>query len=327
MNNSNGVEMKNGVTVCIPVFNEFERVERAIRSSASQCERLVVSDNASTDGTAEVCMRLQEEYENMEYVRQSENIGALNNFRYLLEQVDTEFTLFLGSHDHIEGNFVQVLRDVLQEYPDTEIAAGSLIYESESKLIPENLFNTWRGGELDTPEERVTACIFDRNYLGWANYGIFRTGTLKDAFLMHDDPPYGIDINLITRVAIRGKIRVSSETRYYAWVRSKEDAENAPSYMERIVGHKRHASKRKMRDDFCNVLFGIYTSTIGISSGFRYLNARYQFMVRNGVFKAQEPDYLYYLIYIPVKLARKLDRGSRFLRRTFHRIAGSERSA
>lgn len=310
--------MKNGVTICIPVFNESQRVERAIRSAALQCDYLIVSDNASTDGTDQVCLRLQEEYKNMAFTRQSENVGALNNFRYLLNQVETEFVSLLGSHDYIDGNFVQVLKTILENDPDTEIAVGSLVYEFDSKQIPENLFNTWKGGELDTAAERATACIFDRNCLGWANYGIFRTSTLKEVFFTHDDPPYGIDITLITRVAIRGKIRISPKTHYYAWVRTKQDVKKSPSYMERIMGHNRNPNTRKMRDDFCRALFGIYTSTIGIASGFQRLKARYRFMVRNGMFKDMPPDYLYYLIYIPVKLTRRYQRGLILLRKTFH---------
>ncbi|MBT8120914.1 MAG: glycosyltransferase, partial [Gammaproteobacteria bacterium] len=43
--------MKNGLTIGIPVYNEKDRIERAIRSAAPQCEKLIVSDNASSDGT------------------------------------------------------------------------------------------------------------------------------------------------------------------------------------------------------------------------------------------------------------------------------------
>ena len=75
------------VSVGLPVRNAEDRVATAIRSVLEQDHadlELVVSDNASTDGTEDVCRELARSDPRVRYVRQPLDLGILGNFRATL---------------------------------------------------------------------------------------------------------------------------------------------------------------------------------------------------------------------------------------------------
>jgi glycosyltransferase involved in cell wall biosynthesis len=300
--------MNKGTTIFIPVYNEAKRIENAIRSAAPQCERLLVSDNASSDGTADICRAMLKEYPNMEFFQQESNIGALHNWFFLLSRVNTPYVMALGSHDSIESNYVASLQKILESNSDTVLAVGELFFQKGTEVKKDDAFSEWRGGDQQTAKDRVNSCIFDRAPLCWAVYGLFRTETMKRTLLEESNPPYGVDIIQLAKTAAQGKIKISHNTRYYAWVHNSGKRET--TYLERLLGQdKSRGGKFEMRNQFRQSLFQIYISTNHLTSRLKLLSARYRFMVRIGMFKSQVPDLEFYLLYLPVKLSRRLIRG------------------
>src|SRR2546421_9664485 len=71
------------VSIGLPVRNAGDRITEVVRSVLAQDHQnveLVISDNASTDDTEDVCRALAKEDSRIAYHRQAENIGLLNNF-------------------------------------------------------------------------------------------------------------------------------------------------------------------------------------------------------------------------------------------------------
>ena len=71
------------VSVGIPVYNGADFLGAAIESHLAQTFgdfELVISDNASTDDTEELCRRYADEDPRVRYIRQAENIGANANY-------------------------------------------------------------------------------------------------------------------------------------------------------------------------------------------------------------------------------------------------------
>ncbi len=71
------------VSIGLPVFNGERFVAEAIDSILAQTFtdfELIVSDNASTDRTEEICRQYAEKDERIRYVRNRENYGAAFNF-------------------------------------------------------------------------------------------------------------------------------------------------------------------------------------------------------------------------------------------------------
>ncbi len=97
------------VTVGLPVYNGESTVATAIRSVLDQqYERLelIISDNASQDGTEEICREFAGSDARVRYHRQPENIGLLNNYCYVVTHAGGEYFKWLGDDDWVHPSFI-----------------------------------------------------------------------------------------------------------------------------------------------------------------------------------------------------------------------------
>jgi glycosyltransferase involved in cell wall biosynthesis len=304
---------KNSVTIGIPVYNEQDRIEQAIRSAAPQCGRLIVADNASTDKTESICRSLQLSYPNMEYFRHATNLGSLENWHFLISNADTPYFMTLGSHDTIEAGFIDTLLETLSSDSAIALAAGGLFYNYEfdpsSVLRPDVGFNNWKGGIDPSPAQRVKSFLFADARLPWAMYGLFRTEVYKKCFT-RDLPLDGLDLVFLAKIAQHGKVVINQHARYYAWVRSVEDTRE--KYAERISGSKENAKQLlKMKIARRTEIHKILTNSLQPKSFFARLKLRFEAMARFGPYKLPSSDPWFYLLFLPSKVvgeARRLKR-------------------
>lgn len=299
--------MKNGLTIGIPVYNEEGLIERAIRSAAPQCERLIVADNASTDGTAAVCKRLLSEFSNMEYVCHAENIGALNNWSYILNGTHTPYVMFLGSHDHIESGYVDTVLPSMIADDDIECVMGCLVFvRADGSMSPHDAFCDWHGGELSDPRDRIWSFFTQGGSAVWATYGIFRT-KIFNALFSADLPRFGPDAIFIANVLLTGKIKISRDTAYLAHQRPKEKSKAA--YFERITGVP-HSDKDvgALLNEYRVKQYGIIKELYPLDDWFSSLYRRFISMSRFKPFKVKNGDIFYFLFFIPAIIANRLER-------------------
>ncbi|MBN1172848.1 MAG: glycosyltransferase family 2 protein [Micromonosporaceae bacterium] len=97
------------VSIGLPVRNAGTRVAAVVRSVLAQDHErieLVISDNASTDETSEVCRDLARSDRRIVYHRHPENIGLLNNFTHTIALARGEFFRWIGDDDRLEPAFV-----------------------------------------------------------------------------------------------------------------------------------------------------------------------------------------------------------------------------
>ena len=75
------------LSVGLPVYNGegylAESLEALLGQSYEDFE-LIISDNASTDGTADICRRYAKQDSRIRYIRQPRNIGCAPNHNYLV---------------------------------------------------------------------------------------------------------------------------------------------------------------------------------------------------------------------------------------------------
>ena len=111
------------ISVCIPTFDRRQYLKPLLESLVAEpgAERLqiVVSDNASTDGTEELCRSFSREWPQVKYVRQPENQGPDRNFLSAVKHADAEFCWLFGSDDLPRpGAVARVLQLVDTNEPD-----------------------------------------------------------------------------------------------------------------------------------------------------------------------------------------------------------------
>ena len=109
------------IDIGLPVYNGADTVERAIASVRAQtCGdfRLMVSDNASSDGTREIVRRHAVADRRIELIAQDTNIGPYANFSHLIHRASAPYFAFVAADDWWSPNFLETTRAALVDEPD-----------------------------------------------------------------------------------------------------------------------------------------------------------------------------------------------------------------
>jgi glycosyltransferase involved in cell wall biosynthesis len=94
----------------MPVYNGSKFIREALDSLLTQTFtdfELIISDNASTDDTRAVCDEYARRDTRIRYVRQSENKGALTNFRFVLDQAKGKFFMWAAADDRWDAHWIE----------------------------------------------------------------------------------------------------------------------------------------------------------------------------------------------------------------------------
>ena len=124
------------LTVGLPVFDAERYLEGAARSILDQTYadfELLIADNASTDGTEELCRELCRGDDRVRYIRHSENIGAGPNHNFVVEQATGELFRWAGDDDLVQPTAFRRCIDLLDDKgPDAVLAF------SQTEIIDEH---------------------------------------------------------------------------------------------------------------------------------------------------------------------------------------------
>ncbi|MDO8969426.1 MAG: glycosyltransferase family 2 protein, partial [Saprospiraceae bacterium] len=88
------------ITVGLPVYNGSNTIRQVLNSLLSQSFTdfiLVISDNASTDDTGTICQEYASIDSRVRYIRQSQNIGAEANFRFVFQAALSEYFMWAAA--------------------------------------------------------------------------------------------------------------------------------------------------------------------------------------------------------------------------------------
>jgi glycosyltransferase involved in cell wall biosynthesis len=95
-------DSKDLLSIGLPVYNCEEYISKAIESVLDQelsNFEIIISDNASTDNTGNICKKYEKISRNISYTRQDTNIGAIENFKFVLNKSKGEYFIWLASDD------------------------------------------------------------------------------------------------------------------------------------------------------------------------------------------------------------------------------------
>jgi glycosyltransferase involved in cell wall biosynthesis len=172
--------MKPLVTVAIPTYNRPKLLVRALNSLVDQDYEnleIIISDNASPGNDVETIVELfKAKLKNIRFFKQARNIGALNNFFFLLDQAEGDYFMWLADDDEISKGFISHLTEILIKNTDASCASGNWFLmrnEFSGRLMPKLEYKNrhWFF--------RVTKYIlFGKDDFF---YGIHRVSTLKKA--------------------------------------------------------------------------------------------------------------------------------------------------
>lgn len=220
------------VSVGLPVYNGGRYLGLAIESLLAQTYRnieLLISDNASTDDTQQICERFARIDSRVVYSRNEANIGAVKNALKLLNLASGDYYA-TASHDdlfslnYIEANLIGLgnARDSVWCSPKRVV----LIDENGHFLRAEQNMSTVG---MDLPDRYATLL----NRLGWYSYyGVTYTRVFREVLHSLGEGIYlfGSDVVLQAALLREGNYAVSESTFYF-----REMPRSAQDYAETLL--------------------------------------------------------------------------------------------
>jgi glycosyltransferase involved in cell wall biosynthesis len=127
------------VSIGLPVYNGERFLPRALDSLLAQTFtdfELVISDNASTDKTSEICQAYQTKDVRVRYYCNEKNMGMGWNFDRVIELSLAPYFMYAADDDWWEPDFIRLLFHELEIHPEAAVALSSLdIVDEEGNLI------------------------------------------------------------------------------------------------------------------------------------------------------------------------------------------------
>ena len=171
------------LTIGLPVYNGenylAESIEALLGQSFEDFE-LIISDNASTDGTADICRRYGEQDSRIRYIRQPRNIGMQPNHNFVIRQARGELFKMTSHDDLYARDLLKRCVEALNEYPQVVIAhCWEAMIDTSGNVTKLLTYSA----AVDSPRapERFRSMLFD----GWDDYtyGVMRTRVLRRTHL------------------------------------------------------------------------------------------------------------------------------------------------
>lgn len=125
------------VTIAIPTFNRAALLKRCVAAALAQtyqCMEVFVSNNASTDETAQVLETFDDR--RLHVVRQASNIGLIPNWNACLAEAKGEYIVFVSDDDLVAPWLLDRCVDVVRREPGVPIviALSDISYSSGYRL-------------------------------------------------------------------------------------------------------------------------------------------------------------------------------------------------
>jgi glycosyltransferase involved in cell wall biosynthesis len=127
--------MRPEVSIGMPVYNGARFLRSTLDSLLQQTFgdfELIISDNASTDGTQAICEEYAQRDARIRYVRQPQNMGAVFNWNFVAQEASGLFFKWASANDRCDD---QLLEKCVAELRGN--SAVTLVY-SRTALINDN---------------------------------------------------------------------------------------------------------------------------------------------------------------------------------------------
>lgn len=208
------------VTIALPVYNGERFLAASIEAVLGQTYgdfELVISNNASTDGTDEICRAYTAADPRIRYVVQPRNLGAAGNHNATLAMADTELFKWASADDLYARDLLEVCVRLLDEVPQAVLAhTWTAAIDAEDRVIQAYPYPL-RTASPSAPE-RLRSLLRDGEDLPGAiraddQYGVVRTAVLRRVRPL--DSYYHADQTWTAALALQGRFAIHPDWLYF----------------------------------------------------------------------------------------------------------------
>lgn len=214
------------VTIGMPVYNAESLLAKTLDSILDQTFRdfeVVISDNASTDSTPDICRSYAERDSRIRYERNATNIGIVANFNRAFWLSRSEYFKWQAHDDLLAPEYLERCVPILDHDPVTAlVGTGVMPIEDDGSPVPfddeRKMFVTFYGEEIPAPVpthelssprrlERFRSVLFDITgpLHGAFVFGLFRSRVLAQSPLI--ERYVGAEKVLLARLSLDHKFR------------------------------------------------------------------------------------------------------------------------
>lgn len=229
-------QMKRRVSIGLPVYNGAPVLQVTLDSLLNQSYsdfELIISDNASTDQTEDLCRAYAELDNRVRYYRNRENIGLGRNFNRVFELATGEYFKWASSDDLCKPDYLSRCVEVLDRDPDVVLAYPKTTFIDETGKILEIQDPGW-DLRSEAPHERLRYVIFSGH---WVNsiLGLIRAKTLSRTRLLPSYP--GGDYRLLGELSLMGRFFEVPEYLYLRRLHPRSSSQNTKNIQWMLEYH------------------------------------------------------------------------------------------
>ena len=204
------------VTIGMPVYNGAKYLAKAIEGLSQQTAsnvEIIASDDASKDESPAILAEWANADPRVRIERHNENLSTIGNFEWLVREAKGEYFMWAAQDDSWSPNYVEVLRNTLNEMPDADLVAGGNILLTED-------WQEFR--RIAAPDNRQPSSLFYKQYLlrharnGWF-YGLYRRNVLLEALplVRAFGHAWGHDFITLLPILLTGRVAGNDAVVYY----------------------------------------------------------------------------------------------------------------
>lgn len=190
------------LTVGLPVYNGQKYLSESLDALLGQTYEnfeLVISDNASTDETTDICRRYAQQDFRIRYYRQPVNIGLSPNHNFVLDQARGELFKWASDDDLYARDLLKLCVEILDEKPAVVCAHSWTALIDESAAVKGAGRYPLATASEHAPE-RFRSVLFDEG--GDDDGGVIRTAVLRA--IPRLDSYHQADRSIIAELALQG---------------------------------------------------------------------------------------------------------------------------
>lgn len=188
------------VTIGLPVHNGMPLLVRALESLQAQDLdglEIIVSDNASDDGTEAYCREVAGRDSRVRYSRNAENVGAAANFALTFSLSRSQYFAWAAHDDWYEPNFASTCLAALQDRPGAGLCVPAHRRVDEVGRVV-SIRREPTGLAASDLGTRLRAHLWRR---GWLTiYGLWRSELLRR--IGPPPPVFGSDVVLVWKALL-----------------------------------------------------------------------------------------------------------------------------